>query len=202
MLSPCSLPLLPGLVSYYLGEDFPTKKAVILGVACSSGTASILLLTGLIGSLVGSLLFRLIPFFKILTGLTAIVLGLALLTGRSTLVFSLPTKTGRRKDLIGMFLFGVSYGMVSLECSAPVFLSMLLYASASGIPLEIALVVIAYTLGAGIPLVIACLLVAETKGLILRYAEGFSKYLPGIGGAAMVGVGVYLILLGISGYSE
>jgi len=190
LLSPCGYALLPGYISYYMGTKTSLRKAVPTGVACTLGLISVFSVIGLLASALGSLISPYVLALNLIAGLTIIFLGISMLV--KIRFPTIPVKAPKRKGLIGIFLYGVVYGLAALGCSAPIFFSILFYAVTAGGALFVLVIFIIYALGMSVPLVITTILVAKAKEFFLKRITKITPWIQKISGIVLIIIGVYL----------
>ncbi|MHB8624694.1 MAG: cytochrome c biogenesis CcdA family protein [Aggregatilineales bacterium] len=200
-VNPCAFVMLPGFVSYYLGgkesDDVSSPgqlgAALRLGVAGTAGFMAVFVSVGAVFSAGGQFLFRALPWFSVITGIALIAIGVWTLLGR-TLPVPLPTiavtRLGRGPQ--AMFLYGVAYGLASLGCALPIFLSVVAGAlTVDGIGQGV-LMFVSYSLGMGAVLVSVALGAALFKGAVARRMRGLLPYVKALSAVALIGAGLYL----------
>lgn len=185
--------MLPGYISYYMGTKASLVKAVPGGVACALGLVAVFSVIGAIAFTLGSFLSRYIPLLELIAGLATILMGVVMMIEIRLPAFSVPVRAPKRRGLIGIFLYGMAYGMATLGCSAPVFFSILLSTIAAGGPLHGIITFVVYAVGMGLPLIITTILVAKAKEFMLKRIVKMTTWLQRISGIVLVIVGVYLI---------
>lgn len=200
-LSPCSFPLLPAYVSYYLGlkeapqgKDQATtvlKKGILGGIACAVGAILILSLVGVGFSALGSAIEPHIPSMELIVGVILVVMGILMLLG-TPLGFSIKTKAGTRKGYEGLLGFGALYALASTGCMAPVFIGVVLNAISSGGFLGGMAVFLSYALGLSLLLIVVTLLVASAKEMAMAKLMRVMPYVERVGALILIVVGVYL----------
>jgi cytochrome c-type biogenesis protein len=191
IFSPCGYALLPGYVSYYLGSDLSLVRAVVGGLACTLGLVTVFSVVGALASSLGVLMPQLIPVLDILAAVILMVLGVAMLRQTNIPYLQLNVRPTTRRGLAGLYMFGLVYGIAGVGCSAPVFLSVLLFAvSESWINGVLTFTV--YAFGMGVPLVLTSVLVAEAKDILIRRISGATERLHKLGGTVLILVGLYL----------
>lgn len=195
LLSPCGFPMLPGYISYYMGTKVSLGKAVPSGAACTLGLVTVFSMIGTIAATLGSLINPYLPLLELVAGLVTIVLGFSMLFEVNVLSFSLPMKAPKRRGLIGIFLYGVLYGLATLGCSAPIFFSILFWAISGGGVLNGIITFIIYALGMGLPLTLTTILLAMAKELTIKKMVKMLPWIKKISGIILVAVGIYLIYL-------
>ncbi len=178
-LNPCSVPLLPAFLSYYLGverEGLPRARTgllqgMLVGALLTVGVVGVFTLIGLPLVYGASRITDAVPWLGLGAGGAAMLAGVVALAGRGSIAPPLPAGLSRHQGRwLRPLLFGVAYGVASLGCSLPVFLAFLassLSVRGSGNALA---VLAAYV--AGIATTIMALLVVAT---LLR--EGLARRL-------------------------
>jgi cytochrome c-type biogenesis protein len=147
---------------------------------------------GGLSSGLAALIPGLVPLLDLLAGGVLVLMGAATLLQLRLPYLSFPVNPTRRTGLGGFYLFGVVYGLGGVGCSAPIFLSVLVFALSKGL-LDAVVAFVAYALGMGLPLVIMSLLVAEANELMIRRISGAAPRIQRVGGAVLVLVGLYLV---------
>lgn len=201
LFSPCSFPLLPGYVSYYLGAKTSLRKAITSGLLCTTGFLTVFSIIGIFTSLIGDFLSSYIPFLDLIVGLIIISMGLlTLLDVNFPMISSVLSflKIGNKKSFLGIFLYGLLYGLAALSCSAPVFFAVLFYAASSGGVYHSLIIFVFYAMGMGLPLILTSILVAKANDLILRKMSQSTRILKKISGAILIIVGSYLAIISFS----
>ena len=191
LFSPCGYALLPGYISYYLGSRLHVRRAVSGGLVCTLGLMTIFILIGGSASILGALLPQIIPILNLAASAILIIMGITTLIGMEFSI-PVPVKAAKQRGLLGIYIFGVAYGLAAAGCSAPIFLSILFYSMAGG-PINGAIVFLTYAVGMGLPLIITSILVAEAKELMIRKIADFTPSLRKISGATLISVGIYLL---------
>ncbi len=129
--NPCGFAMLPAYIGTFLGlEDRSDDarsaflRAARVGMAVSAGFA---LVFGVAGVLIVQLSIgvqRYAPWLTIVIGIGLVALGIAMLLGRQpSLKIPLPRKMASGTGTASMFVFGVSYALVSMSCTMPIFLA-------------------------------------------------------------------------------
>ena len=191
IFSPCGYALLPGYVSYYLGSDLSLVRAVVGGLACTLGLVTVFSVVGALASSLGALMPQLIPLLDILAAVILMVLGVAMLRQANIPYIQLNVRPTTRRGLAGLYMFGLVYGIAGVGCSAPIFLSVLLFAVSESW-LNGVLTFTVYAIGMGVPLVLTSILVAEAKVMLIRRISGATERLHKLGGTVLILVGLYL----------
>ena len=129
--NPCGFALLPAYLSFFLGADgAPGWDARHVGravVVAATVTAGFVAVFGVAGVLVTGLSLSVqpvVPWLSMVIGAGLAALGVAVALGfRPSVPVPHLQAGGRTRGLGSMALFGVSYAVVSVSCTLPVFLA-------------------------------------------------------------------------------
>ncbi|MCS7098155.1 MAG: cytochrome c biogenesis CcdA family protein [Candidatus Methanomethyliaceae archaeon] len=194
-LSPCSFPLLPGYIAFYMSLGL---GAIPSAIACILGLIIFFSIIGVALSMVGAALSPYMPYMPLIAGIAIIIMSFLIVF---EVKISLPLgdlKIQRKKDIFGTFIYGMIYGLVSSSCSAPIFLSIVFYAFASGFIYGI-LAFLIYAIGMGIPIIIATILVSKAKTLIIKKLMKSLRLIQRMSAMVLFIIGVYLIYYSLYG---
>ena len=137
-INPCGIVMLPAYLGLYVynnsGTDsITTSKKIFnsLSIVLFVGVGFLALfsLSAIAVSLSSELIGDLMPFLSILLSLLILYFGIGELKGEkifSSKISSISSRIGNPKDVnpIGFILFGVSYGLASVGCALPIFISV------------------------------------------------------------------------------
>ncbi len=146
-----------------------------------------------------SLITPYLPLFTLASGIIIIGLGIATLM---KIVVPLPLKSirlSKGKGYLGLFLYGIAYGMSTISCSAPIFFSIIFSALVAGGHIDAALTFIIYASGMGIPLIVITYLIAKAKKKILNKIRDSMPLVQKFSGLLLLIIGIYLIIYSYSG---
>lgn len=221
--SPCSFPLLPGYIGYYLGlekergelSSKTIRKALPGGVASALGILFIYIVVGMILVLAGSGADLDVSVLAPIIGIILIALGALMLTNVQYYFIINPVKnffgklTTRKKktkdqlttqeglskkSLGGLFVFGIGYGAAAAGCTLPIFGVIVLSALLQENILEGILLLLLYGLGAAIFMVITTLLVSTSEDTILNKLKVSTDKIKKISGVLMIVGGVGVVI--------
>lgn len=130
VVNPCGFAMLPAYLGFFLGVEAGgddaragLSRALAVGLSVAAGFAATFAVIGMVVSHVTSDVYEWGPWLTVVIGGALVVLGLALLAGRE-LRITLPRLDagGRNTGVWSMAGYGVSYAVVSLGCTLPLFL--------------------------------------------------------------------------------
>ena len=167
--APCAFPLLPGYVSYFLGDTAsaveagtthdadsggdalvgriraPLARALLVSVVAGLGMVTVYVGLTALAATLGAAALSDIAVLELVVGAVFVVAGSAMAAGWkvSRSLVQLPE---RRRTVTGFFAFGVLYATAAAGCTAPLFLAVVLKGVSSG-PVAAVTVAGAYALG-------------------------------------------------------
>jgi cytochrome c-type biogenesis protein len=203
--NPCGFAMLPAYLSFFLGLEGAREegargsplRALAVGATMTAGFLVVFGLLGIVLEPVLDAVQEKLPWVTIVLGIGLIGLGIALLAGR-TLSFNLP-KVSRGADSQqhwSVFVFGISYALVSLSCTLPTF-----FAAVAGVFdtenfVSGVAVFIAYGLGMGLVLMVLTLAIAlAQRGLVTNLKRAL-PYVNRVSGGLLVLAGAYVAYYG------
>jgi cytochrome c biogenesis protein CcdA len=198
--SPCVLATIPLVIGYVGGySEGNRRKAFIYSLTFILGLSLTFTVLGAIASLVGGLFGMISRTWYFIIGGVAIAIGLHLIGIYS---LNIPTPVNfqpRRRGIIGAFLLGALFGIVSSPCATPVLALILAFVASKGEVIYGTSLLFVYALG-------HCALIF-LAGTATGFVENFVKskgisnvtaWGKRIGGSIVVFAGIYLIYLGIT----
>ena len=197
-MNPCAFPLLPAFLSFYVGAEedqlprAPTRvlQGVVVGGLVTLGFLGLFALVALPISFGAGLIARSVPWVGLATGVLLALVGLVAVLGGHLRLRVGPhmRRPDSQRRVTAIVMFGVGYGMASLGCTLPIFLT-LVAASLGGGKLA---VFAAY--GAGMAIVLTSLAVATAllREGIARSLRPLLPYMGRIAGALLLTSGGYL----------
>ncbi len=193
--APCALPLLPGYVAYYVGQEeepapLPTRlrRGLTVAAVTSLGFLAVFAVLAAVTFAVGTQILRNIAILELVVGALLIVLGVGLASGRfaeTTFHVQLPE---RRQGVLGYFSFGVVYAAAAAGCTAPLFVgvaSLALANPANALPL-----LGAYAAGMVVLMSGVTLLTALGQQTVVRRLTSNTKLVTRVAGAVLAVAGV------------
>ncbi len=202
--NPCGFAMLPVYVSFFLGKDSEEEsntarsllRAMRVGGALTLGFIAVFGAFGVVtsGLLSQGDILDYTPYVTFGLGIALVPLGIAMLRGYE-LKISTPRleKGGDSGEMLSMFLFGVSYAVVSLGCTVGLFIAGVSNVFSSDGFVDGVAVFVAYGLGMGavimtltIALALARTSIATNMRKILPWINRISGVLLGLSGAYLI----------------
>ncbi len=207
-VNPCGFAMLPAYLGLYLGANNQDDEArspiqqIFKGLEIGSAvTLGLVLLFGLAGTIialgfhsVGSILAWLGLGIGIILTVTGawLVGGGKLYTGFAAQAASRIGDPGQ-VNVKGYFLFGISYGIASLSCTLPIFLSVIGTSFAASTILTSMGQFLLYGMGMGVVIMVLTLGMAFFKSAMLGTIRKMLPYVGPIGSWLMVVAGAYIV---------
>ena len=192
-----TIPLVIGYVGGYSGGD--RRKALLYSLTFILGLSITFTILGAIASFIGGLFGIISRTWYFIVGGVAIAIGLHLI---GLFEWNLPVPVHlqpKRRGILGAFLLGIFFGIVSSPCATPVLALILTFVASKGEVAYGTSLLFVYALG-------HCALIF-LAGTATGFVENFVKskgisnvttWGKRIGGSIVVFAGVYLIYLGIT----
>ena len=207
-VNPCGFAMLPAYLGLYLGANDQSDagrnpfQQILKGLEIgSSVTLGLVVLFGIAGTIialgfhsVGSVLAWLGLGIGIILTVTGawLVGGGKLYTGFAANAASRIGDPGQ-VNVKGYFLFGISYGIASLSCTLPIFLSVIGTSFAASTILTSLSQFLLYGMGMGVVIMVLTLGVAFFKSAMLGTIRKMLPYVGPIGSWLMVIAGAYIV---------
>lgn len=206
--NPCGFALLPAYLSYFLGlegdhhEANPLRnvlRGLAVGLTLTAGFIAVFGGFGLLFETVvnrASVLDR-IGWATMAIGAGMVALGIWMLLGRQ-LVLRMPklNRGTAGRDLGSVFMFGVSYAVVSLSCTIGLFIAAVTSTFSDQGFIDGVVNFIAYGAGMGSVIIFLTLGLALARNNIARQMRRLLPYINRISGLVLVASGSYLINYG------
>ena len=206
--NPCGFAMLPAYLGLYLRvneqDGVKATPARRLGRALFVGgtvTAGFVVLFGVTGILFGSggrFLVNIFPWLGLAIGILLILTG-AWLSSGAKIYSGLAVQAAGRIGTPGevgarsYFLFGISYGIASLSCTLPIFLSVVGSTLAVGGILAALGQFVLYALGMGMSILVLTLALALFKGVVVGAIRKALPYAQPVSAGFMVIAGTYIV---------
>jgi cytochrome c biogenesis protein CcdA len=211
-VNPCGFAMLPAYLAWFLGLDVPRRpadegravkadqagvgRAIGVGAVVSLGFMAVFISIGSVLSWLGVEAADISPWITIPIGLGLVIAGIAMLRGlEPRLPLPRLDRGGRERTFGSMFLFGVSYAIASVSCTAPVFLSQASNGFGQGFATGMT-VYLAYGVGMATVLIAVTVAVAQARHALLLRMKELLRYVNRAAGALLVVTGTYIAYYG------
>ncbi|MEM7094926.1 MAG: cytochrome c biogenesis CcdA family protein [Actinomycetota bacterium] len=206
--NPCGFAMLPVYVSFFLGKNNEDEtsvarsliRALKVGAALTAGFIAVF---GIFGLLTASLLSsgsitEYSPYVTLILGVLLVPMGIAMLFFGFELKLSIPRLElgGDSGEMLSMFLFGISYAVVSLGCTVGLFIAGVSSVFTSGTFVDGVSVFIAYGLGMGAVIMTLTIALAMARNSIANNMRRVLPWVNRISGVLLVLSGIYLVIYG------
>jgi cytochrome c-type biogenesis protein len=203
-VNPCGFVLVPAYLGTYLWSDGQTVRrrelgrALAFSVAVSAGFVVLFAAAGLLLGGIGTVIVLSLPWLGLLVGVLLVAYGALALTGGPTPSLAASerlagpfTAAAARPGLPGYAAYGVAYGLASLGCALPVFLTVVGGALSQGLFRAVALFVL-YGLGLSAVLSATALLAAVLGTGVVARLRWARRLMPPLGAALLLLAGAYI----------
>ena len=204
-VNPCGFAMLPAYLGLYIGSNdpaaTPTKKvsrALLVGLVVTSGFVLLFGISGTIVSAGARAIIDFIPWVGLSIGIILVAVGSWLLGG-GKLYSAFASQTAARIGTPGQvsvkefFLFGLSYGIASLSCTLPIFLSVIGVSLAGTSIVTSIQQFILYALGMGLVIILMTVSMAIFKEVIVRYLRKVQPFVQPVSAVFMMLAGCYIV---------
>lgn len=205
--NPCGFAMLPAYVSYFLGleseDETNMAKNVIRALAVGlTMTLGFMVVFGTVGILTSTILSEgtissNLPYATIAFGILMVPLGIAMTRGFEPKI-RLPRLQagGKSSQLTSVFLFGVSYAIVSVSCTIGIFLAVVATSFTDGDVFDGTAQFLAYGAGMGLVIMVLTLGVAMARSSVATNMRKILPHVNRISGGMLVLAGIYLTIYG------
>lgn len=186
------------------GTGVRLGRAAVISLAVTAGFVLLFSSVGLVISAGGHFLITFMPWIGLIVGSLLALMGFWLLTGRGKLYFGLAQRASARinpgssNKISSFFLFGIAYGMVSLSCTLPIFLVVVVSSTTAGNYLDGFFQFLAYSLGMGIVLTALTLAMAVFKGAVAGYLRAALPLVERLSAVLVTLAGLFIVYYWIS----
>ena len=210
--NPCGFAMLPAYLSYFLGLEgkdttqsrFTTvARGLAVGVVMTLGFVAVFGTFGILFATVinqGTVL-EYVPYVIITIGVFMVPLGIAMLLGKEVRLRLPKMNKGTGSRSFGsVFMFGMSYAVVSLSCTIGIFIPAISQSFASDGVATGTGNFLAYAIGMGIVITFLTMSLALAKSNVAIGMRRILPYITPFSGAMLVFAGIYIIDYGVWDY--
>ena len=194
-ISPCLLPMVPIYISYFIGEEDKSNKAIVNSIGFVLGFTTIFLVLSIFASQLGSVLSNNIKYIKIIFGLIIILLGLNYM---DVLKIKFLNNTNMQKlntknfNFFKAMLFGILFSISWTPCIGTFLSSALLLIAKEQDVLKGIIMMLLYSIGLGIPFILSAILIEKLKN-VFDYIKRHYNIIKRISGIVLLIAGIYII---------
>jgi cytochrome c biogenesis protein CcdA len=199
-VNPCGFPMLPAYLAFFVGvegggEDARAglSRALGVGLCVSAGFTATFAVAGLLVSNLTHDVYEWAPWVSLVIGAALVLVGVALLAGKE-LKIALPRLDagGRGTGVRSMVLYGVSYAVVSLGCTLPLFIAPIARTFHEYSVVSALAVFGAYGLGFTVLLLALTVAVALARRSLVSTVRRVLPHVQRISGGFLVVAGAYV----------
>lgn len=201
-VNPCGFAMLPAYLALFVSGDTDVEirsaqrfgRALGVITAVSLGFVFVFGAMGLLFQAGARIFIDYVPWAALAIGAGLVVIGGAMWRGwKPKFAVPQPTSGPRDRGYRSMVGFGMSYGIASLSCTLPVFLSIVVGTANRSSWVSGGVALGAYVAGMTVVLAIATLSVAAAQQSILNGLRRTSRHVNRIAAALLVFTGLYIV---------
>lgn len=199
--NPCVLAMIPLMMGFVAGQkQSGLLRSLLFSLVFVAGLALTFTAMGMLAALAGHMYGDISGVWNWAVAVVCVLMGLHL-TGAITI--PIPSLGGRLqpkiRGVLGAFLLGLLFGVVSAPCAAPILVVLLTYLAGSGASVAWGgTLLLVYALGHSVLILIAGTSMGAATALIEnRRAAGVLRILRILAGVAIILVGVYFGFKGL-----
>jgi len=203
-VNPCGFSLLPAYLGLYLGDrrqvarSNRATRAILVSVTVTASFVLLFGTAGLLISVTSSVVGLVFPWLGLVVGVLLIAAGSYLVAGGS-MYTGFGDQAAQylggfatRPGLAGYAAYGFAYGLASLGCTLPIFLSVVNGGLMSSRLWIMALQFVLYALGLGVVLSVLTLVAAFFDFGLLRNVRQLGRYMPAVSALLLLITGAYV----------
>jgi cytochrome c biogenesis protein CcdA len=204
LFSPCTFPLFPAYITWYLALDDRAQatsrmwRSLGYGAICGLGAIVFFLLIGIGLSVLGGALSRYLISAKPLVALILVGAGVVILADRAlpvpTWAFGgkLLTAPAERRPLYSLFLYGFGYGLASTGCTLPIYVGLVVFPLSSGAFTRAFTAFLSFALAMGGFMMLLTMVIAGSKQTLLQHLLASTVRIRRASGVILILIGLYL----------
>ena len=200
VLNPCGFPLLPAFLSFYVGTDdtrLPSAgtrvaQGLQVGLLVTAGFLGVFTVIGLPISLGANAVARVIPWVGLGVGGLLVVVGAAAFAGKTVRLAHVPGAHRDGRSRAAVIAFGAGYGLASLGCTLPLFLTLIAASLTADGTTSSVIVFAAFGAGMGVVMMALAVTAAFARHGLTRLLRSALPWLTRASGAMLLLAGGYL----------
>jgi len=202
-VNPCGFAMLPAYLAWFVSDDSDSdldlaqRLGRALGViaAVAAGFTVVFAVIGTLFQAGVRIFIDYVPWAALLIGAGVLILGMAMLIGWQPKWRVPQPNTGAPSDrgYRSMMGFGMTYGIASLSCTLPVFLSIVAGTATRSSWLSGLAALVAYVLGMTLVLAVATLSLAVAKHSMLTRLRQVSRHVNRLAALLLIASGGFIV---------
>ena len=208
--NPCGFAMLPAYMSYYVGAtsneaERPLASRLVRAAVVSSvvtlGFVTVYGAIGLLATQLFSAVSKAVPFISIGVGIVLAIFGLIMLRGfEPKLSFLKVGAIDQGRGLRSLYVFGLSYAVVSLSCGFAGFSGVVVSTLRDGSIFGALATYLTFALGMGLVLMVLTLAAAFAQQTVARSMRKALPYVNRASGFFLIVAGLYVSFYGVWSY--
>lgn len=201
--NPCGIALLPSYLAYLLSGRVHEGRwkwyiGLRTGVLMTIGFVIIFGIAGILVTMIGNSIFTIAPFASILVSLGLFIAAIFMWRGSLSFGIRIGSVLNRLEKMFargtsGSFIsYGMSYGLISLTCSLPVFLSVVAQGLSQGSG-RVALLYVFYTFGMAVVITSLSIVAGVARSMVEQFIKQILPIIQKLSAVVMGAGGVYLL---------
>jgi cytochrome c-type biogenesis protein len=200
--NPCGFAMLPAYVSYFVGSttnDQPKStperlaRASLVGAVVTLGFVTVFGILGIVATGLRGSVTKATPYISMFVGVVLVVLAVAMIRGfEPKLSFLKIGRASQGSSLKSMYVYGLSYAVISLSCGFAGFLGTVASAFREDSIVHAMSVYLAFALGMGLVLLIVSIAAALAQQTFIRGLKKILPYVNRVSGALLLLAGLYV----------
>ena len=192
------------MIEVHAGSAFRLGRALVISFMVTAGFILLFGGVGLVVSAGGQFIVDAMPAIGLAIGAVLAVLGLWMLTGKGKLYFGLAQRASARLNIassnrpLSFFVFGIAYGLVSLSCTLPIYLIVVVSSLTAGNYIDGLIQFIYYALGMGLVLTALTVMTALFKGAVAANLKAVMPYVERASALLVTVAGLFIVYYWIS----
>ncbi len=207
-LSPCGIGMLPSYIGMVLDTDAGTGgstafKSLGTGIRITAGFMALFGIAAVLINILATTFIAVIPWAAVAVGLLMATWGaIGVVRGRlgGIELRGIPL-VGHMSDgrQLGVYGYGVVYGIACLSCSLPLFLSLVLQTVMAHSPVGTLFVLLTYGAGLGAVVNAVSVLTVSARQMMTVRIRQILPYIERVGGVFVLASGMYVVWYWLSG---
>ncbi len=194
-VNPCGFAMLPAYVGFFIGGSeadggaVGARRALAVSGLMSLGFIAVFGVAGLLISAGVRVIVGLIPWLALVVGIGLVIMGVRTYRGAYLSISLGPD----RIDRSSVFRFGVSYGVASLSCTLPIFLSLVAGAFTRATIVEGLAAFVAYAVGMSLAVTAITVGLSFGNDRLVRLMRSSSRYVTRVSGLVLTAAGLFIV---------